>query len=62
MEDDDERVAKQLAIVVGEELSMLSVEELETRIELLQAEIERLRADIAAKQSSLSVAESIFKQ
>ena len=62
MDADDERAAKQREIVIGEDLAMLSVEELETRIGLLQDEIERLRADITAKQSSLSAAESFFKQ
>ena len=62
MEDDEERVVKKQDIVIGEDLSMLSVEELEARIELLNDEIERLRTEIGAKQSSRSAAESFFKQ
>ncbi len=62
MEEEEERVTNKREIVIGEDLSMLSVDELETRIEILQQEIERLRADIASKQSSRSAAESFFKQ
>ena len=61
--DRDEEIAKRKAeIVIGEDLSMFSVEELSARIVLLEAEIERSRADIAAKQSSLAAAESFFKK
>ncbi|MGI9462982.1 MAG: DUF1192 domain-containing protein [Aestuariivirgaceae bacterium] len=49
-------------IVIGEDLSMLSVEELERRIEILENEIQRIRDDIGSKQSSLTAAESFFKQ
>jgi len=60
--EDEERKTKIADIVIGEDLSMLSVEELESRIEILQSEIARIRDDIGSKQSSLSVAESFFKQ
>ena len=60
--EDEERTVKPADIVIGGDLSLLSVEELEKRIELLQMEIERIRDDIGSKQSSLSVAESFFKQ
>ncbi|NNE21450.1 MAG: DUF1192 domain-containing protein [Rhizobiales bacterium] len=60
--EDEERIAKPADIVIGEDLSMLSVEELEHRIEMLENEIARIRDDIGSKQSSLSVAESFFKQ
>lgn len=59
---DEERITKPADIVIGEDLSMLSVEELENRIAMLQDEIQRIRDDIGSKQSSLSVAESFFKQ
>lgn len=59
---DEERITKPADIVIGEDLSMLSVEELENRIAMLQDEIQRIRDDIDSKQSSLSVAESFFKQ
>lgn len=60
--EDEERISRQRNIVIGEDLSMLSVEELEERIGMLQDEIARIREDIGSKQSSLSVAESFFKQ
>ena len=62
MDDDEERVKRQRDIVIGEDLSMLSVEELQDRIELLKQEIDRISADIQSKQSSLSAAEAFFKQ
>ena len=61
MEHDEEAAKRQAEIVIGEDLSMFSVEELTARIAILEAEIARVRADIAAKQSSLAAAESFFK-
>jgi uncharacterized small protein (DUF1192 family) len=46
---------------IGENLSMLSVEDLQTRIETLKHEIARLEADMAAKQSSRAAADAVFK-
>jgi uncharacterized small protein (DUF1192 family) len=40
---------------------MLSVEDLQTRIETLKHEIARLEADMAAKQSSRAAADAVFK-
>jgi uncharacterized small protein (DUF1192 family) len=48
------------AIVIGEDLAMLSVEELRERIGLLTAEIARLEAAIAGKQSSRAAADAVF--
>ncbi len=62
MDVEEDRVKRQRDIVIGEDLSMLSVEELEERIELLKQEIERITTDIQSKQSSLSAAEAFFKQ
>lgn len=62
MDAEEDRVKRQREIVIGEDLSMLSVEELEERIELLKQEIERITTDIQSKQSSLSAAEAFFKQ
>jgi len=45
----------------GEDLSALSVEELEDRVIVFEAEIARLKAAIAAKQSSKQTADSFFK-
>lgn len=59
--DDDKPRRKPTEHVVGQDLSALSVGELKERIALLREEIARLEADMAAKQSSRSAAESVFK-
>ena len=62
-EMDEERSVKKAAdIVIGEDLSLLSVEELEERISACEREIERIRSELNAKQSSLAAAHAIFKQ
>lgn len=58
---DEDRPRPKAEHVVGQDLSALSVHELAERIDLLKAEIARLEADRAAKQSSRSAAESVFK-
>lgn len=44
-----------------EDLSTISVEELEERIERLHIEIERTRTEVTAKTASRSAAEAFFK-
>ncbi len=46
---------------LGQDLSLLSVHELDERIATLQAEIERLNAAKAAKEDSKRAADSFFK-
>lgn len=58
---DDERPRPKPAHEIGQDLSLLSVHELDERVALLQAEIERLRADRARKETSRQAAASIFK-
>jgi uncharacterized small protein (DUF1192 family) len=48
-------------IVVGADLSALSVAELEARIAALKGEIARVERDIAGKRSSRTAADSVFK-
>lgn len=62
MVDDEETVKARSGIGTGEDLSNLSVEELERRIAAFRAEIVRHEAEVAAKQSSKHAAESFFKQ
>lgn len=50
-----------ITAVEKEDLSTISVEELEDRIERLTAEIDRTQTEIKAKQSSRSAAEAFFK-
>ncbi len=61
MDDDLKPRPKPPAHVVGQDLSTLSVHELNERIALLKIEIARLEADVGKKQSSKSAAESVFK-
>jgi uncharacterized small protein (DUF1192 family) len=60
--DDDDKPKKKIAHEIGQDLTLLSVEELNARIELLRAEIARLEADIQGKQASRSAADQFFKR
>lgn len=53
--------AKKQGIVVGENLDLHSVSELEQRVQALDSEIARTRAAIAAKQASKSAADAFFR-
>lgn len=63
MDFDDLPVKKDTPVsaVEKEDLSTISVEELEERIERLSAEIDRTKAEVANKQSSRNAAEAFFK-
>lgn len=58
---DDEPIRREAVHEIGQDLSLLSVGELTERIEALKAEIARLEADMAAKGSTRSAAEALFK-
>ena len=58
MEDDD-RPRKKITHEIGQDLSLLSVEELTERIALLTTEIARLEAAAAKKRASKDAANSI---
>jgi uncharacterized small protein (DUF1192 family) len=60
--DDDDRPKKKIAHEIGQDLTLLSVKELEDRIALLRDEIGRLEADIQGKQASRSAADQFFKK
>ena len=60
--DDEDRPKKKVSHEIGQELTLLSVEELAARIELLSAEIARLEADMAKKRASRSAADQFFKK
>ena len=62
MIDDDAPPKKKLIHEIGQDLALLSVNELSERIELLRQEIVRLEATRASKQSSLSAADQFFKR
>jgi uncharacterized small protein (DUF1192 family) len=59
--EDDDRPRKKVSHEIGQDLSLLSVEELTERIALLTAEIERLQTASAKKRASKDAANSIFK-
>ncbi|CAN7146502.1 DUF1192 domain-containing protein [Rhizobium sp. LjRoot254] len=59
---DEDKPIKKPGHEIGSDISLLSVDELKSRIAILQAEIARLDAEIAAKSSSRNVAESLFKK
>ncbi len=60
--DDDDRPKKKLQHEIGQELTLISVAELNERIALLREEIARLEADIAKKQLSRASADQFFKK
>ena len=60
--DEDDRPKKKIAHEIGQELTLLSVKELQERIALMKEEIGRLDAEIARKQASRNVADGFFKK
>jgi uncharacterized small protein (DUF1192 family) len=62
MFDDDLSPKKKLAHEIGQDLTLLSVEELADRIALLRQEIARLDEAMAKKRASLSAADEFFKR
>ena len=59
--EDDDRPRKKISHEIGQDLSLLSVEELAERIALLTAEIERLQQAATKKRASKDAASSFFK-
>lgn len=58
---EDESEKKPVAHEIGCDLSLISVDELESRILLLQQEISRIEAEMSSKQKSKNAAESLFR-
>jgi uncharacterized small protein (DUF1192 family) len=59
--EDDDRPRKKITHEIGQDLSLLSVEELNERIALLTSEIARLQAAATKKRASKDAANSFFK-
>jgi uncharacterized small protein (DUF1192 family) len=59
--EDDDKPRKKVAHEIGQDLSLLSVEELSERIALMQQEIERLGVAMTKKRASRDAASSFFK-
>ncbi len=60
--DPDELPKKKVSHEMGQDLSLLSLGELNERTALLKEEIARLEAEIARKRSSKSAADLFFKK
>jgi uncharacterized small protein (DUF1192 family) len=61
-DDEDDRPKKKIAHEIGQDLTLLSVTELDQRVQLLKDEIARLEADKKNKQASRSTADAFFKK
>jgi uncharacterized small protein (DUF1192 family) len=59
--EDDDRPRKKVTHEIGQDLSLLSVEELTERVALLKTEITRLEEAAAKKRASRDAANSVFK-
>jgi uncharacterized small protein (DUF1192 family) len=58
---DDDRPQKKPNHEIGMDLSMISADELKSRIDLLKAEISRIEEEISRKTSGRLAAENLFK-
>jgi len=52
---------KPTGVMIGENLDLLSVSELEQRLQALEAEMERVRAVLQSKRASKSAADAFFR-
>jgi uncharacterized small protein (DUF1192 family) len=59
--EDDDKPRKKVTHEIGQDLSLLSVEELTERIALMTSEIERLQVAMTKKRASKDAANSFFK-
>ena len=60
--DDDDQPTRKVTHEIGQDLTLLSVEELRARVQLMHDEIERLEADIASKNATRAAADQVFKR
>jgi uncharacterized small protein (DUF1192 family) len=58
---EDDKPRKKVTHEIGQDLSLLSVEELTERIALMRSEIERLQVAMSKKRASKDAADSFFK-
>jgi uncharacterized small protein (DUF1192 family) len=59
--EDDDRPRMKVTHEIGQDLSLLSVEELGERMALMTSEIERLQVAMTKKRASRDAADSFFK-
>ena len=60
--DEDDRPKRKPAHEIGQDLSLLSVEEISDRIALLNGEVARLQTALEKKRASRSAADQFFKR
>jgi uncharacterized small protein (DUF1192 family) len=60
--DEDDKPKKKVVHEMGQDLTLLSVEELGARVQLLRDEINRLEADMTQKRASRAAADQFFKR
>ncbi|AHY56835.1 hypothetical protein BJS_08100 [Bradyrhizobium japonicum SEMIA 5079] len=60
--EDDDKPRKKVSHEIGQDLSLLSVEELTERVALLNTEIARLEEAATKKRASRDAADSFFKK
>jgi uncharacterized small protein (DUF1192 family) len=60
-EQEDDKPRKKITHEIGQDVSLLSVEELAERIALMTSEIERLQTAMTKKRASRDAANSFFK-
>jgi uncharacterized small protein (DUF1192 family) len=60
--EEDDRPKRKPVHEIGQDLALLSVEELSDRIDLLNDEVARLRAALEKKRASRSAADQFFKR
>lgn len=59
--DDDDKPKKKISHEIGQDLTLLSVEEIAERIVLLQSEIQRLQSSMQLKRATRDAADRFFK-
>jgi len=59
--EDDDKPRRKITHEIGQDLSLLSVEELAERIALMTSEIERLQTAMSKKRASKDAANNFFK-
>lgn len=59
---DDEPVAAPRRHEIGQDLSLLSVDELRSRIGMLRDEIDRIEAELSSKGQTKAAAEALFRR
>jgi uncharacterized small protein (DUF1192 family) len=60
--DEDDKPKKKIAHEIGQDLTLLSVDELAARVQLMRDEIGRLEVDMAQKRVSRAAADQFFKR